>query len=457
MRKEGALILAAGYGSRMNSDMPKPLFLFDGRPIISHIIERLVKLGRKEVIIVIGYKGEMIREYVEKEFADAKVNFIFLKQKLLRGSGRAVYESINQIKNYDNVLILPADVPVIKESSIKKLYKMFYKNNLDCVVLSCIVEDPGRYGRIIRDKENRIVAIREADELKDGEESINEINAGIYVFKTDVLIKSISRLKPKGSKKEYYLTDAIENIYKSGGRIDGIKIYDDIEARGPNSKVELVELERRYYLSNLKRYIDNGVIIKDRDSIRISSGVIISRDSVISNNVDIRGKSRIGKNVLIGPYVIIEDSIIEDECVINPFSYIIKSRIRKASSIGPFSHIRPQSDIGPMAKVGNFSEVKKSRIGRGSKVPHLSYVGDSLIGEMVNIGAGTITCNYDGKNKNKTIIGDRSFIGSNTNLIAPIKIGRDVVIGAGSTITDDVEDNKLAIARARQIVKERKR
>ncbi|HOJ85573.1 MAG TPA: bifunctional UDP-N-acetylglucosamine diphosphorylase/glucosamine-1-phosphate N-acetyltransferase GlmU [Elusimicrobiales bacterium] len=450
------LILAAGLGTRMNSDIPKVLHLFDKKPLISRIVEKLIGLGIREIVVVIGHKGETVKSYIEKNFGECDVKFRFVTQKLLKGSGRAVYESIKDIKNSSSVLIISGDVPLVKEKTIKALYKKYISQKLDAAVLSCVVGDVKSYGRIIRDEKNRVMAITEADELKEEQKGINEINSGIYIFKTEKLIKAVSNLKPKGKKKEFYLTDAVENIYKERGFIDALKIYDETEISGPNSKTELFELEKKYYFENIKKNIKRGAVIKDYNTVYISEEAVIGKDSVIYNDSHIYGRSKIGKNVIIGPYVIIEDSVIEDNCVIKPFTYISKSKIRNSTSVGPFSHIRPDSDIGPSAKIGNFSEIKKSRIRKGSKVPHLSYVGDTDMGEGVNIGAGTITCNYDGKNKHKTIISDGAFIGSNTNLVAPVKIGKNSLIGAGSTITEDVPDNSLAIARARQVVKNKK-
>ncbi|MGC9070385.1 MAG: bifunctional UDP-N-acetylglucosamine diphosphorylase/glucosamine-1-phosphate N-acetyltransferase GlmU [Elusimicrobiales bacterium] len=454
---KAALILAAGLGTRMKSDIPKVLHLFDGIPLVFHIIRKIINLGIKDVIVVVGYKGEMVKDYIEKEFSNSQLDLSFVHQRLLKGSGRAVYDASQEIKKFNSVLVISGDVPLVEEKTLKSMIRIFETGNFDAVVLSCEVKEPKNYGRIIRNFDGRVISITEADELSDSQKDINEINAGIYIFKTASLLDAVSRLRPKGKKKEYYLTDAIENIYKSGGKVDAFKINDEIEVSGANSKSELIELEKRYYLRNARKLADSGVIIKDFSSVYISAGVRIQKDTVIYNNVHIKGSSKLGKNVIIGPYVIIEDSIIEDDCVIKPFCYISKSRIRSSSSVGPYSHIRPESDIGPFAKIGNFSEIKKSRIGEGSKVPHLSYIGDTDMGKRVNIGAGTITCNYDGVKKHKTIIKDRAFIGSNTNLVAPVVIGSDVLIGAGSTITEDVADGKLAIARARQVIKERKR
>ncbi len=455
MSKISALILGAGLGTRMNSEKPKVLHLFDKKPLIVNIIKTLEKLKIKEIVVVVGYKGDEVEKVVIENFP--QLNIKFVRQKLLKGSGRAVVESIDAIKNLSDLLILAGDVPLISKQTLNSLIETYLNKKVDAVVLSCEVKDPKSYGRIVRDEKGRIKAIVEAADLKDNEKNINEINSGIYIFKTSKLINAISNLKPKGLKKEYYLTDAIENIYKSGGKIESLKIKDELEVSGPNSKKELCELEKEYYKRNAEKLIEKGVIIKDTSRVYISKDVEIGIDSVIYPDVYIYGETKIGKNVSIGPNVIIEDCIIEDNCEIKSFTYISKSIIKHSSVVGPFSHIRPESEIGPEAKIGNFCEVKKSKIGRGSKVPHLSYVGDTIMGEKVNIGAGTITCNYDGVKKNVTIIGDRAFVGSNTNLVAPVKIGNDTLIGAGSTITADVPDGKLAIARERQIIKDRKK
>lgn len=454
MNNVDVLILAAGLGTRMRSDIPKVLHEFDGKVIISRIVETVLKSGFKRILIVVGHKGEMVENRLKKDFPN--IDFIFVRQKLLKGSGRAVYEASFELKN-NYTLILSGDVPLITSKTLKDIYKMCDKKRIDGVVVSCFVNDPKEYGRIVKDDNGFVKRIIEASDADENIKKINEINAGVYIFKTDFLKKTLDRLVPKGPKKEYYLTDVVEYINDIGGRVMSYVLDDDIEISGPNSKKDLVELEKRYYYKNALTFLEKGVVIKDVSGVFISDTVDIRKDSIIYPQTYITGKSRIGKKVRIGPYVIISDSIIEDECVILPFTVITSSKIRRNTTIGPFSHIRPESDIGPKAKVGNFSEIKKSRICEGSKVPHLSYIGDTEMGENVNIGAGTITCNYDGFKKHKTIIKDRAFIGSNTNLVAPVVIGRNALIGAGSTITDDVPDGKLAIARARQVVKEKKR
>jgi len=351
---------------------------------------------------------------------------------------------------------LSGDVPFIEVNTLKRMINRFYSCSCDAVVLTCNVENPSSYGRILKDVKGNIKAIVEASDANSEELKIKEINSGIYFFKTKILIKSISSLKPKGPKKEYYLTDSIENIIKSGGKVINYSIDDDLQIKGINSRIELSEAFKFMVKRKIFELQNNGVSIISPENTFISSSVKIGKDSIIYPGCIISGKTLIGENCKIGAYSIIENSKILDNVNINPFSCIYNSIIKNESVIGPFSHIRPLSNIGPKAKVGNFSEIKKSKIGKGSKVPHLSYIGDTIIGERVNIGAGTITCNYDGIRKNKTLIDDEAFIGSNTNLVAPIKIGKKVLIGAGSTITENVPDNKLAIARARQVVKDKR-
>lgn len=456
----GVLILGAGYGTRMKSDIPKVLHLFDGKPIIINILEEISRIENiKGVVIVVGYKGELVVDEINKWKKDKNIRFKidFVQQKLLKGSGRAVLESSSEIKHYKNLLVMAGDVPAINSDTLKDMYEAFLKKQLSCVILTAVLEDTKSYGRIIRDETGNVCSIVEKSELKEEQEKIKEINSGIYIFKTDKLLKHLRKLKPKGPKKEYYLTDVIENLYGDKEKIDTYIVNDEIEITGVNSKLELIDLEKKVYKKRNYDLLNSGVIIKDVDNVCISKGISIKKDTLIYPYTFIKGETSIGKNCVIGQNVIIEDSIIEDDCFIDAFCYIRNSRIRKGSKIGPFTHIRPESDIGPEAKIGNFSEIKKSRIRRGSKVPHLSYIGDTDMGEKVNVGAGTITCNYDGIKKHKTVIHDGAFIGSNTNLVAPVKVGRNVLIGAGSTITEDIPDNKLAIARARQVIKDRKR
>ncbi|NLH39653.1 MAG: bifunctional UDP-N-acetylglucosamine diphosphorylase/glucosamine-1-phosphate N-acetyltransferase GlmU [Elusimicrobia bacterium] len=451
------LVLAAGLGTRMKSNLPKVLHSFDNKPIIYNILNKLKGISGFDIKVVVGHKKELVIDSINRWGNINNIEVEFIEQKVLKGSGEAVIESLDSIRRYETVVILSGDVPLIKRSTLVKMIRDFEHKKADVVLLTAFLDDPSNYGRIIRDKRGRITAITEESELSDEEHSIREINSGIYVFNVKKLSAALKCIKPKGPKREIFLTDVVNEVYKKGGVISSVSVKDSDEVYGPNSKEALVDLEKRYYVKNAKKHLGNGVIIKSTDLTWISEDVKIGRDSVIYPNTYIYGKTVIGENCLIGPDVIIEDSVINNNSNIKAFCVISDSVVGENVSVGPFSHIRPQSNIGQFAKIGNFCEIKKSNIGVRSKVQHLSYIGDTEMGSDVNIGAGTITCNYDGIKKNKTVIGDGAFIGSNTNLVAPVNVGKNSLIGAGSTITDDVSDNALAIARARQIIKEKKR
>jgi bifunctional UDP-N-acetylglucosamine pyrophosphorylase/glucosamine-1-phosphate N-acetyltransferase len=451
------LVLAAGLGTRMKSNLPKVLHSFDNKPIIYNILNKLKGISGFDIKVVVGHKKELVIDSINKWGNINNIKVEFIEQKVLKGSGEAVIESLDSIRRYETVVILSGDVPLIKRNTLVKMIRDFEHKKADVVLLTAFLDNPSNYGRIIRDKRGRITAITEESELSDEEHSIREINSGIYVFNVKKLSAALKCIKPKGPKREIFLTDVVNEIYKKGGVISSVSVKDSDEVYGPNSKEALVDLEKRYYVKNAKEHLENGVIIKSMDLTWISEDVKIGRDSVIYPNTYIYGKTVIGENCVIGPDVIIEDSVINNNSNIKAFCVISDSVVGENVSVGPFSHIRPQSNIGQFAKIGNFCEIKKSNIGVRSKVQHLSYIGDTEMGSDVNIGAGTITCNYDGIKKNKTVIGDGAFIGSNTNLVAPVNVGKNSLIGAGSTITDDVSDNALAIARARQIIKEKKR
>ncbi|MBP7795655.1 MAG: bifunctional UDP-N-acetylglucosamine diphosphorylase/glucosamine-1-phosphate N-acetyltransferase GlmU [Elusimicrobiales bacterium] len=451
------LVLAAGLGTRMKSNLPKVLHSFDNKPIIYNILNKLKDINSFDIKVVVGHKKELVIDSINEWGNINNIKVEFIEQKVLKGSGEAVIESLDSIRRYETVVILSGDVPLIKRNTLVKMIRDFEHKKADVVLLTAFLDDPSNYGRIIRDKRGRITAITEESELSDEEHSIREINSGIYIFNVKKLSAALRCIKPKGPKREIFLTDVVNEIYKKGGVISSVSVKDSDEVYGPNSKEALVDLEKRYYVKNAKEHLENGVIIKSMDLTWISEDVKIGRDSVIYPNTYIYGKTVIGENCVIGPDVIIEDSVINDNSNIKAFCVISDSVVGENASVGPFSHIRPQSNIGQSAKIGNFCEIKKSNIGARSKVQHLSYIGDTEMGSDVNIGAGTITCNYDGIKKNKTVIADGAFIGSNTNLVAPINVGKNSLIGAGSTITDDVPDNALAIARTRQIIKEKKR
>jgi len=453
------LILAAGLGTRMKSDLPKVLHVLGDSPLAARVIKKVSSLEPAKIVVVVGHKADMVRKvlgkYLEKEPVGGEVAFV--TQKLLKGSGRAVQEALPELKKSKHTLIICGDAPLVKTETLKKLRADYLRNRPDCLVMTADLAAPGSYGRIKRDKAGSVEAIVEASDASPAELALKEVNSGLYFFKTSALVKAVKALKKKGPKGEYYLTDSLENILKSGGKVRAFKASDESEITGINSRRDLAEAYKMINKRVLRNLMDNGVTIVDPDATYIEEGVKIGRDTVVQPGMHIKGGTVIGKNCRLGPYGVVDNCRIEDGCEVKFSCFLTGSRVRTGSSVGPFAHLRPAADIGPDAKVGNFSEIKKSRIGRGSKVSHLSYVGDTEMGEKVNIGAGTITCNYDGVNKHRTVIGNGAFIGSNTNLVAPVTVGAGALVGAGSTITEDVPAGTLALARARQIVKQLKR
>lgn len=450
-----AVILAAGLGTRMKSELPKVLHCLGGMSLIERVVRKTAALLPEKIIVVTGHKAEMVEAELTKKFEKEafRNKIIFIRQKLLKGSGRAVQEAMALIKKHAHALVICGDAPLFREATVKKMVSVYFKTRPGCLVMTAELPEPGSYGRIKRGKDGSVRAIIEADGAQPGELAIKEVNSGAYVFSVKALAAAVKGLKKKGSKGEYYLTDALENILSAGGTVSAFRLKDPSEMTGINSRQGLAGAYKMLNARKNSELMASGVTIVDPANTYIDESVKVGRDSVIFPGVFLKGRSVVGKNCRLGPYGIIEDSVIENGCEIKFGCCLSQSRVRAFSVVGPVSHLRPASDIGPLARVGNFSEIKKSRIGRGSKVPHLSYIGDTIMGGKVNVGAGTITCNYDGKNKNRTIIGNGVFIGSNANLVAPVKIGAGALVAAGSTITEDVPPGKLVLARARQVLK----
>jgi len=380
-----------------------------------------------------------------------------VRQKRLLGSGRAVQEAMGEIRRHAHVMVLCGDAPLMRASTTRKMRDLYFRNGPGCLVMTADLDEPGSYGRIRRDHAGNVAAIVEAADADEWERAIKEVNSGTYFFNAAALGKAVRNLKKKGSKGEYYLTDALENIIAAGGRVEAFKLADPTEMSGINSRADLAAA---YAMLNRRKAADlmaAGVTVVDPSNTYIEEGVQIGADTVVYPGIFLKGATVIGKGCKIGPCGVIEDCVIDDGAVVKYSCALEKSRVRQGAIVGPFARLRPLSDIGPAAEIGNFAEVKKSRIGRGSKMHHHSYVGDTEMGEKVNIGAGTITCNYDGVNKNRTVIGTGAFIGSNTNLVAPVNIGPGAYTAAGSTITENVPGGTLGIARARQVVKRLKK
>ncbi len=453
-----AVVLAAGLGTRMKSDLPKVMHYLGDMSLAERAIRKVAALNPEKIIVITGHKAEMVEAELLKKLGPAILaKTAFVRQKLLKGSGRAVQEAMPQIRRHSHVLVLCGDAPLFRVETVKKMLGYYFKNSPDCLVMTAELDEPGSYGRVKRNHAGDVAAIVEAADADAWEKAIKEVNSGTYFFSVKALADAVRGLKKKGSKGEFYLTDAVENIIAAGGTASAFRLSDPTEMTGINSRADLAGA---YAMLNRRKAADlmaSGVTVIDPSSTYIEESVVIGRDTVVYPGVFIKGSTVIGSNCKIGPYGVIEDCVIDGGAVIKYSCALESSRVRAGAIVGPFARLRPLSDIGSSAEIGNFAEVKKSRIGRGSKMHHHSYVGDTEMGEKVNIGAGTITCNYDGVNKNRTVIGAGAFIGSNTNLVAPVTIGAGAYTAAGSTITEDVPGGALAIARARQVVKQLKK
>jgi bifunctional UDP-N-acetylglucosamine pyrophosphorylase/glucosamine-1-phosphate N-acetyltransferase len=448
MKSFSVVILAAGAGTRMKSSLPKVMHKLSGKPLINWVIDCVNGLNPDNIVAVLGHKSET----VEENLKDTKVKIVYQKQQL--GSAHALMQAAKVLKNYKgDILVMCGDVPLVKTSTLSSLLKYNAKNKASVTVLAAWVDEPYGYGRIVKNG-NILEKIVEEKDATSQEKLISEINSGIYCFDKNVW-KALLKVKPDNAKKEYYLTDTIEILKKTGRKAVSFTVENASDLRGINNRFELHEAEMALQKAKITDLFDKGVTIIDANNTYISYDAEIGCDSVIYPGAFIDTGVKIGKNCIIQGTSYVKNSVIADNVSVS-YSYVNGAQIGKNSKIGPFSHIRPGSVLKDNVKVGNFSETKKAVIAKNSKVNHLSYIGDAEIGENVNIGAGTITCNYDGKNKHKTVIGADSFVGSNVNIVAPVNVGKKVLIAAGSTITSDIPSGRLAIARARQELKNRK-
>ncbi|MGI6361810.1 MAG: bifunctional UDP-N-acetylglucosamine diphosphorylase/glucosamine-1-phosphate N-acetyltransferase GlmU [Bacillota bacterium] len=438
-----AIILAAGKGTRMKSTLPKVLHQANGKAMISYITEAAIQSGVQEIVLVVGHEAEKVRGVLGEEFS-------YAMQTPQLGTGHALQCALPAISSdCQAVLVLCGDTPLLKETTIIELLAAFSGCDSACTILSTVRKDPAGYGRIIRDHEGQVVKIVEERDASEQEKAIQEVNTAIYCFSYPLLLSVINELKNDNKQQEYYLTDVIGLLTQKGHTVDTFVLEDQDEVMGVNDRVQLsyaTDVLRRR--KNQQLMLD-GVSLVDADHTYIEPDVQIGSDTIIEPNTFIRGKTVIGSGCRIGPNCDISDSQIGDDCQIIQ-SMMIGCCVADKCIIGPFSYMRPGTTLAEGVKIGGFVETKKAQIGKGSKVPHLSYMGDAEIGEGVNIGCGTITCNYDGYGKYKTIIEDGAFIGSNTNLIAPITIGRNATVAAGSSIGTDVPEEALAIERASQ-------
>ncbi|WP_352407512.1 bifunctional UDP-N-acetylglucosamine diphosphorylase/glucosamine-1-phosphate N-acetyltransferase GlmU [Acetoanaerobium noterae] len=438
------VILAAGQGTRMKSKIPKVLHKVLDKPMLDHVMEAAQVVTNNKPIVVIGHMSDMVREHLGDKAE------IALQEEQL-GTGHAVMMAEHYIDDEDEVLILCGDTPLIKGETLKEMTKI-KSEGYAAVVMSAVEEDPTGYGRIIRDESDDFMRIREQKDANEEEKAIKEINAGMYIINGKLLKENLSKLSVNNAQREYYLTDVLEHIKNAGHRI-GVYQADKMEIMGVNSRLQLSEAERIMRLDVNKMHMANGVTLIDTNSTYIDKNVKIGRDTIIYPNCHIKGNSVIGEDCIIRENTTIEDSHIEDHVTIKS-STILSSKVGARTTIGPYAYLRPKSVLGEDVKIGDFVEVKNAEIGNGSKASHLSYIGDAVVGKNVNIGCGVVFVNYDGKNKFKSIVEDNAFIGSNSNLVAPVTVKEGGYIATGSTVTVDVPEGALCVARAREVIKE---
>ena len=442
-----SVILAAGMGTRMKSKMPKVLHKVCGKPLSKWVIDASKAAGADKVCAVVGHKAETVKEVLGDvcEFA---------LQAEQKGTGHAVMQAMDVIKNSKGeVVILNGDTPLITAETINKAIEYHKNNGNQATVITAILDDATGYGRIVRDNDGSVLKIVEQKDASKEEKKINEVNSGMYVFDAQSLVYALDNITPNNAQGEYYLTDTLEILLSAGKKIGGYAISDNDEIRGINDRVQLNEAEKIMQKRINEYHMRNGVTMRNPESVYIEDGVEIGNDTEICQNVTIKSGTKIGSDCVIGSGSMLDRAVIHDGVDVLS-SVILESEVDEGTHVGPFAYIRPNCHVGKEVKVGDFVELKNSNIDDGTKISHLTYIGDSDVGKRVNFGCGTVTCNYDGKKKYRTTIGDDCFVGCNTNFVSPINVGDGVYIAAGSTITEDIPENSLSIARARQVNKE---
>lgn len=442
--KTACVILAAGLGTRMKSPLPKVLHEVCGMPMLESVVDTARKLKPERIIVVAGRQIELIRNMVSGS------DVFFAVQKEPLGTGHALKCALPFLKGFKGtVVVLNGDTPLITASSTQRFLSLHRKDGNDLSVLSFISRNPAGYGRIVRDGAGGFLAIVEEKNADARQKKIGEVNSGIYAMNHTVL-HLVGRIRINRVKGEYYLTDIVGLSLQGGFRASAYPVGEEQEFMGVNTRDELSQASRLMRERIIRTFMEKGVSFLDPSSVMIHPHAVLGEDTTIYPNVCIEGDTRVGRHVTIYPNVRIRKSLIGDHAVVMDSSVIEESLVREGARVGPFAHVRPGSEVGKRAKIGNFVELKKAVIGEDTKASHLSYLGDAVIGRNVNVGAGTITCNFDGRRKHRTVIGDNVFIGSDSQLVAPVSIGSGAYVGAGSTITKDVPSGALAVGRAKQ-------
>jgi len=441
-------IMAAGKGTRLLSKHPKVLQEVGGKALLAHVIAAARQVVAPEhIYVIVGHEAERVRAAVE----DTGVEFVLQAEQ--RGTGHAIMVAQPALLPYETVLVLSGDVPLIHPETMTELLRFHRAKRAAMTILTAEPRDPGAYGRVIRRKGDDVSAIVEHKALTARQTGVREINSGIYAFAARPLFAHLGKLGTDNAHREFYLTDIAAILVKAGEKVVARKAADPSEVLGANTRMELASLDAWLRARKCSQLMQNGVAIYRPDTCVIDAAVEVAADTIIEPYVQLLGNTRVGPDCRLRSYSVISDSTLGAGVTVRPGCVLEEARVADNAVIGPYSHLRPGSDIGEGAHVGNFVETKKTRLGKGSKANHLSYLGDAQIGADVNVGAGTITCNYDGVKKQTTVIEDGAFIGSDTVLVAPVKVGRGSYVGAASCITEDIEADALALGRARQVTK----
>ena len=434
------VVLAAGQGKRMRSALPKVLHPLAGKPLIEHVLNAVTALDPDQVHVVVGHGADAVRQSVA-----AEVNWVIQSEQ--RGTAHAVDQALGNISPAATVLVALGDVPLVTVETLRRCADTAAKGSLT-VVTACF-DDPAELGRIVR-RGGAIQAIVEYADASPSERAINEINSGILALPAAQLKELMREIEPKNAQGEYYLTDLVALAVQRNIPVEGLLVEDPLEVAGINDRSQLAQLERIFQSRAAELLMHNGVTLADPARIDIRGEVSTGQDCFIDVNVVLEGRVELGSGVEIGPGSVIKDSILGDDVVVNAHTVVEGAVVAARCSLGPFARIRPGTELGEEVKVGNFVETKKAKLGRGTKASHLTYLGDAILGEDCNVGAGTVTCNYDGVDKHQTHIGDNVFVGTNATLVAPLTVGSDAFIAAGSTVTTKVGEGDLAVGRGRQ-------
>jgi bifunctional UDP-N-acetylglucosamine pyrophosphorylase / glucosamine-1-phosphate N-acetyltransferase len=441
------LILAAGKGTRLKSLVAKVLHSAGGHSLIEHVVRACSPLGVKKIVAVIGHQADKVAAVVEPLGVDTVL------QQPQNGTGHALLVAKRALGNAKYIVVLPGDAPLVRTETLRALIKKHKSGQAAATILTAVLVDPSGYGRIVRKSGDTVSGIVEESHLSEEQKEINEINSSMYCFTAGKLWPALAQVKPNNVHREIYLTDAVAVLNGKGETVLAEIAPDPREALGCNTRADLADVDRTFRDWKREQLMNDGVTIQLAETVLIDPEVVAREDTVIEPCVQLLGKTKVGARCVIKTGSVLHDMVVGDDVVIEPYCVMSSSRIESGVVAGPFARVRPESHLKSGARVGNFVELKKSTVGEGSKVPHLSYIGDTKIGTKSNIGAGTITCNYDGFQKHPTIIGNRVFVGSDSTLVAPVRLGDGAYIAAGSAITENVPAEGLAIARGRQVNK----